>query len=171
MVAAIRESNPVVFIDDRWLYRLEEPVPEEIYTVEIGRARVARAGRDVTIVASSFLVQEALQAAALLVPLLFGVGWFRDSIHVTEPAQGLADALEALPDGAAQLADGSAQLSDGVGQYVDGINQIVDPAIDVLADYPQLVEIVQRISGDQEGLDQAVATMRQAWSTKEPWTE
>ncbi|NLS77736.1 MAG: hypothetical protein GXY76_10795, partial [Chloroflexi bacterium] len=45
----------------------------------------------------------ALLAAALLVPLLFGVGWFRDSIHVTEPAQGLADAVEALPDGAAVL--------------------------------------------------------------------
>ncbi len=73
----------------------------------------------------------------------------------------MAGSVAALPDGAAQLADGSAQLSDGVGQYVDGINQIVDPAIDVLADYPQLVEIVQRISGDQEGLDQAVATMRQ----------
>ena len=68
MVAAIRDPNPVVFIDDRWLYRREEPVPEELYAVEIGRARVARAGRDVTIVASSFLVQEALQAAALLVP-------------------------------------------------------------------------------------------------------
>jgi len=66
MVAAIRESNPVVFIDDRWLYRLEEPVPEEIYTVEIGRARIVREGTDVTVAASSFMVQEALQASELL---------------------------------------------------------------------------------------------------------
>jgi len=66
MVAAIREPNPVVFIDDRWLYRLEEPVPEEIYDVEIGRARIAREGTDVTVAASSFMVQEALQASELL---------------------------------------------------------------------------------------------------------
>jgi len=66
MVAAIREPNPVVFIDDRWLYRLEEPVPEEIYTVEIGRARIVREGTDVTVAASSFMVQEALQASELL---------------------------------------------------------------------------------------------------------
>jgi len=66
MVAAIREPNPVVFIDDRWLYRLEEPVPEEIYDVEIGRARIAREGTDVTVAASSFMVQEALMASELL---------------------------------------------------------------------------------------------------------
>ncbi|MDI9569401.1 MAG: pyruvate dehydrogenase complex E1 component subunit beta [Pseudomonadota bacterium] len=66
MVAAIQDRNPVVFIDDRWLYRLEEPVPEEIYAVEIGRARIARVGADVTITASSFMVREALQAAELL---------------------------------------------------------------------------------------------------------
>jgi len=66
MVAAIRDQNPVVFIDDRWLYRLEEPVPEEIYAVEIGRARIARVGTDVTITASSFMVQESLRAAELL---------------------------------------------------------------------------------------------------------
>jgi len=41
-------------------------VPEEIYTVEIGRARIVREGTDVTVAASSFMVQEALQASELL---------------------------------------------------------------------------------------------------------
>ncbi len=67
MIAAIREPNPVVFIDDRWLYKLEEPVPEEIYEVEIGRGNVVRPGNDVTVVASSFMVQESIKAAEMLV--------------------------------------------------------------------------------------------------------
>ena len=66
MIAAIREPNPVVFIDDRWLYKLEEPVPEEIYEVEIGVANVVRQGDDVTVVASSFMVQESIKAADML---------------------------------------------------------------------------------------------------------
>jgi len=66
MVAEIREPNPVVFIDDRWLYGMEAHVPEEIYAVEIGKARIARPGTDVTITASSFMVQESLRAAELL---------------------------------------------------------------------------------------------------------
>lgn len=67
MIAAIREPNPVVFIDDRWLYKLEEPVPEEIYEVEIGRGNIVRAGTDVTVVASSFMVQETIKASEILV--------------------------------------------------------------------------------------------------------
>ncbi|MFA6413962.1 MAG: pyruvate dehydrogenase complex E1 component subunit beta [Syntrophales bacterium] len=67
MIAAIREPNPVVFIDDRWLYKLEKPVPEEIYEVEIGKGNVVRTGNDVTVVASSFMVQESIKAAEILV--------------------------------------------------------------------------------------------------------
>lgn len=63
MIAAIRDNNPVIFVDDRWLYGLEEPVPEEIYEVEIGKAAIRKKGKDVTLVASSYLVQEALKAA------------------------------------------------------------------------------------------------------------
>ena len=66
MVAAIRDSNPVVFIDDRELYSIEGPVPEELYEVEIGRGQVLRRGSAVTVIASSFMVQEALKAASLL---------------------------------------------------------------------------------------------------------
>jgi len=66
MVAAIREPNPVVFIDDRWLYGQTEHVPEEIYEIEIGKGNVVRQGADVTVVASSFMVREALKAAVQL---------------------------------------------------------------------------------------------------------
>jgi pyruvate dehydrogenase E1 component beta subunit len=66
MVAAIRDPNPVVFIDDRWLYRCEDAVPEELYEVEIGRGVVRREGGDVTVAAISFMAHEALKASEAL---------------------------------------------------------------------------------------------------------
>lgn len=66
MVAAIRDDNPVVFIDDRWLYRQEEPVPTEIFEVPIGKARIARHGTGVTVACFSYMVPEAMAAASNL---------------------------------------------------------------------------------------------------------
>jgi acetoin:2,6-dichlorophenolindophenol oxidoreductase subunit beta len=67
MIAAIRDPNPVIFIDDRLLYHVEDTVPEEIYEVEIGKGRIRRLGNDVTLVAVSFMVHEAIKAAETLV--------------------------------------------------------------------------------------------------------
>ncbi len=66
MVAAIRDNNPVVYIDDRWLYNETGPVPEDVYEVPIGKAAVRREGRQVTIAATSFMSLQALEAAAQL---------------------------------------------------------------------------------------------------------
>ena len=66
MIAAIRDDNPVVYIDDRWLYAVDDEVPEEIYEIPIGKAMVRREGKDVTIVATSYMVLNALQAAEAL---------------------------------------------------------------------------------------------------------
>lgn len=63
MIAAIRDPNPVVFIDDRWLYRQEDHVPEEMYEVKIGKGTVRRKGRDVTIIGISCMALEAEMAA------------------------------------------------------------------------------------------------------------
>jgi acetoin:2,6-dichlorophenolindophenol oxidoreductase subunit beta len=63
MVAAIKDPNPVVFIDDRWLYGVEGDVPDELYEVPIGKALTRRKGDDVTIIAASYAVEEALNAA------------------------------------------------------------------------------------------------------------
>jgi acetoin:2,6-dichlorophenolindophenol oxidoreductase subunit beta len=64
LMAAVADGNPVIYIDDRWLYSDEGPVPEEMYTVPIAVADVRRVGRDVTIVAASFMAREAVKAAA-----------------------------------------------------------------------------------------------------------
>ncbi len=66
MVAAIRDDDPVVFIDERWLYGEEGEVPGEVYTSPIGEATVRRGGTDVTLVCFSYLTPKALVAAELL---------------------------------------------------------------------------------------------------------
>jgi len=62
MIAAIRDPNPVIFIDDRWLHQTEGLVPEEIYEVPIGQGVIRKTGSDLTLVATSFMAHEALKA-------------------------------------------------------------------------------------------------------------
>src|SRR6202795_2380606 len=64
--AAIRDDNPIVFFEDKMMYKQKGPVPAEEYTIPFGVADVKRVGRDITIVATSSMVQVALGAAALL---------------------------------------------------------------------------------------------------------
>ncbi len=66
MIAAIKDNNPVVFIDDRWLYDIEGEVPEEIYEVPIGKGKILKEGKDVTIVANSYMVKESIDASNIL---------------------------------------------------------------------------------------------------------
>lgn len=66
LVSAIQDDDPVIFIEHRWLHSTFGEVPEEIYRVDIGGARTARAGRDISIVTASHMVLEALHAAAAL---------------------------------------------------------------------------------------------------------
>ena len=66
MKAAIRDPNPVVFLEHEMMYGLEFDVPEGDYVLPIGKARVRREGTDVTITAHSRMVGFALQAAEQL---------------------------------------------------------------------------------------------------------
>jgi pyruvate dehydrogenase E1 component beta subunit len=63
MVSAIKDDNPVVFIDDRWLYAVEDYVPKEIYSVPIGKGVIRREGKDVTLAAISYMAWESVKAA------------------------------------------------------------------------------------------------------------
>jgi pyruvate/2-oxoglutarate/acetoin dehydrogenase E1 component len=66
MKSAIRDENPVVFFEDKMMFRFKGPVPEEEYTIPLGVADIKRVGEDVTIVATSSMVHVALGAAKLL---------------------------------------------------------------------------------------------------------
>jgi len=63
---AIRDDNPVVFFEDKMMYKLKGPVPADDYTIPFGVADIKRAGTDITIVATSSMVQVALGAAHML---------------------------------------------------------------------------------------------------------
>jgi pyruvate/2-oxoglutarate/acetoin dehydrogenase E1 component len=63
MKAAIRDDNPVVFIEHKALYGLEGPIPTGEYTIPLGKADVKRSGKDVTIIASGYMLHSALKAA------------------------------------------------------------------------------------------------------------
>ena len=63
---AIRDDNPVVFFEDKMMYQLKGPVPEGDYTIPFGVADIKRIGTDITIVATSSMVQIALAAADIL---------------------------------------------------------------------------------------------------------
>jgi 2-oxoisovalerate dehydrogenase E1 component beta subunit len=65
--AAIRDNNPVVFFEHKYLYRrIKEDVPADDYTVPLGRARLAREGRHLSIITYAAMVHTALEAAEAL---------------------------------------------------------------------------------------------------------
>jgi len=66
LVSSIRDNNPVVFIEHRWLYYQDGEVPEDLYTVPLGKGNVIREGKDVTVVATSWMNVEALHAAKIM---------------------------------------------------------------------------------------------------------
>ena len=66
LLAAVADPDPVMIFEHKLLYKMKGDVPEGYYTVPIGKARVAREGRDVTIVATSIMVHKALDAANAL---------------------------------------------------------------------------------------------------------
>src|SRR5712692_2816697 len=66
LIAAIRDEDPVIYVENKMLYNTKGPVPEEIYSIPLGQAEVKRKGTDLTIVAISRMVVEALKAAGEL---------------------------------------------------------------------------------------------------------
>ncbi|GAB6127066.1 alpha-ketoacid dehydrogenase subunit beta [Humidesulfovibrio idahonensis] len=66
LAAAIRDDNPVVYLEHRWLHNIADEVPEELYETPIGKARIVRQGADVTLAAFSHMTYECLRAAEML---------------------------------------------------------------------------------------------------------
>jgi len=65
--SAIRDNNPCVFFEHKYLYRrIKEEVPQDDYVVPIGKARVAREGRDLSVITYAAMVHTALEAAEVL---------------------------------------------------------------------------------------------------------
>lgn len=67
LISAINDPNPVVFVDDRWLYSKPGEVPEEKYSIPFGKGIVRRSGKDVTLVSFSYAMNLATEATEALV--------------------------------------------------------------------------------------------------------
>lgn len=63
LIESIRDNNPVIFIEHKFLFNQEGEVPEEMYSIPLGEGRIVREGSDVTVVAYSHMVVEAQKAA------------------------------------------------------------------------------------------------------------
>ncbi len=66
LISAIRDDNPVVFLEHKMLYGVEQEVPEEAYAIPLGEADIKREGEDITVVASAQMVGRSLSAAEKL---------------------------------------------------------------------------------------------------------
>ena len=66
LIAAVRDENPVVILEHRWLYGVKDAVPEAGYLVPLDKAMVRRAGTDITLIGISYMTLECLRAAELL---------------------------------------------------------------------------------------------------------
>lgn len=63
LISAIRDDNPIVFIEHKLLYKTKGDVPEELYEIPLGKADIKREGTDLSIIATGIMVQKSLQAA------------------------------------------------------------------------------------------------------------
>lgn len=66
LIAAIRDDNPVLFVESKLLYKTKGEVPEEPYVIPLSKADIKRHGRDLSIIAEGIMVKRSLEAAELL---------------------------------------------------------------------------------------------------------
>ena len=66
LISALKSNSTVIILEHRSLFELTGEVPKEIYEIELGKAKIVREGSDLTIVASSYMVLEAISAAKFL---------------------------------------------------------------------------------------------------------
>jgi pyruvate dehydrogenase E1 component beta subunit len=83
LLAAIADDNPVIFFEHRWIHYVTGPVPEGPQASPLDGPRRVRAGEDLTLVASSYMVLEALEAAVALASAGVGVDLF--DLRVVRP--------------------------------------------------------------------------------------
>jgi len=66
MIAAVRDNNPVLFLEHRWLHQTHGNVPEEMYEEPIGKAKIIHEGSDITLVTCSHMTLEGRKATKIL---------------------------------------------------------------------------------------------------------
>ena len=167
--SAIRDDNPVVFFEDKMMYQLKGPVPAGDYTIPLGVAEIKRAGKDITLAATSSMVQVALSAAEMLDQS--GISAEVIDVRTTAPLdkQALVDSakktsraivLDEGYEGYGVAAEIAAVIADGAFYYLDapvkrmGARNVPVPFSPVLEDQTvptpeSIVEAAKRLCGKQ----------------------
>ena len=121
LMAALEDPNPVLYIDDRWLYGEIAGVPAEPYTVPIGKAAVRRSGSDITLIGISWMAAESLRAAAMLeqqginaevIDLRSLKPWDRETVAASVRKTGLAVVADSGWRTAGASAEIAAEISE-----------------------------------------------------------
>lgn len=68
LISAIKDNNPVIFIEHRWLHNIKDAVPAEAYSTPLDGARILHVGDQVTVATFSYMALEAMQVARALAP-------------------------------------------------------------------------------------------------------
>lgn len=66
LLSSIRDNNPVVFLEHRWLHNSVSEVPGDDYEIALGKAKIVKTGKDISLVGMSYMIVEALRAAEYL---------------------------------------------------------------------------------------------------------
>ncbi|MBI2067972.1 MAG: alpha-ketoacid dehydrogenase subunit beta [Deltaproteobacteria bacterium] len=66
LMSSLKEKAPVIFLEHRWLYEKKDGVPQEPYSLPLGKGRILRQGKDITIVAMSYMAWECRQVSVNL---------------------------------------------------------------------------------------------------------
>lgn len=66
LVSAVKDDNPVIYLEHRWLHNIHGQVPKELYSIPLGKAKIVMEGKDLTIIACSHMTLEAFKAATYL---------------------------------------------------------------------------------------------------------
>jgi pyruvate dehydrogenase E1 component beta subunit len=127
LIASIENDNPVLFLEHKALYRLREEIPLEKYSLPLRQARIAREGRDITVVASMKMTHEALAAAEELategvsvevVDLRTLRPWDQETVLASVAKTGRAIVANEAPKMGGLGAEVSATISEEVYQHL-----------------------------------------------------
>lgn len=132
LISAIRDDNPVLFIEHRWLQCISDNVPSALYTVPLDKALICRTGTHATVVAFSYMVIETLLAARVLAE--FGIDLEVIDARSVAPLDTCTINQSVRRTGALIVAD-TAWKTGGIGGEV--VAGVTESAFDALK-YPPL---------------------------------
>jgi len=136
LIASVEDDNPVIFFEHRWLHTIVGAVPEGLYRVPLGRARVIRSGSDLTIVATSYMTLEAIRAADLLT--CQGISAEVIDLRTVQPLDD-ATILESVSRTGRLMTVDTSWKSFGVGAEI--IARVTEAALDRLKAPPRRVAL------------------------------